>query len=190
LSQDLFSDQVGRALGLTQRKLALTSAAAGAATGGAIDLGVGGLSFGLGALIGGVVGGTLGVLGGAALAKIDIQRTLGVERFTMGPVSNPRFPFVLLDRVILYCAQAMNWSHGRKAADEQALDRVPDKALKKKRGFTETLSPEDHKSLAKILCRGQCRQTDPARGTRQAQSSWSSGATTSASPTSAPTPTA
>ena len=151
LSQDLFSDEVGHALGLTQRKLALTSAAAGAATGGVIDMGVGGLSFGLGALIGGVVGGALGVLGGAALAKIDIQRTLGVERFTMGPVSNPRFPFVLLDRVILYCAQAMNWSHGRKAADEQALDRVPDKAIKKKRGFTETLSSDDHKSLTKFF---------------------------------------
>ncbi|MGB5833020.1 MAG: GTPase/DUF3482 domain-containing protein [Thiohalocapsa sp.] len=151
LTQDLFSDQVERALGLTQRKLALTGAAAGAATGGAIDIGVGGLSLGVAALIGATAGGVLGVLGGAALAKIDIQRTLGVERFTMGPVSNARFPFVLLDRAILYCAQAMNWSHGRKAADEDAANRVPDKGLKKKRGFTESLSSDDHKALAKFF---------------------------------------
>jgi GTPase Era involved in 16S rRNA processing len=151
LSKDLFSDEVGRALGLTKRKLAMGGAAAGAATGGAIDLGVGGLSLGAAALIGAAAGGMIGVLGGAALAKIDIQRTLGVERFTMGPVSNPRFPFVLLDRVILYCAQAMNWSHGRKAADESAPDRVPDKLLNKKRGYTDGLSSEDHKVLTKFF---------------------------------------
>ncbi|MGD8207476.1 MAG: GTPase/DUF3482 domain-containing protein [Thiohalocapsa sp.] len=151
LVKDLFSEEVGQALGLTQRKLALSGAVAGAATGGAIDLGLGGLSFGTGALIGGVVGGALGVLGGAALAKVDIQRTLGVERFSMGPVTNPRFPFVLLDRMILYCAQAMNWSHGRKAADEHARNRIPDRALKKKRGFTDDLGPEQHKALAKFF---------------------------------------
>ena len=151
LSQDLFSEEVEHALGLTQRKLALTGAAAGAATGGAVDLSLGFASLGAAALIGVVAGSVLGVLGGAALAKIDIQRTLGVERFTMGPVTNQRFPFVLLDRVILYCAQAMNWSHGRKAADEQAANRVPDKTLKHKRGFTEGLSSDDHKTLAKFF---------------------------------------
>jgi GTPase Era involved in 16S rRNA processing len=151
LGRDLFSAEVGQALGLTQRKLAVSGAVAGAATGGAIDLGVGGLSFGTGALIGGVVGGALGVLGGAALAKVDVQRTLGVERFRIGPVTNPRFPFVLLDRVILYCSQAMNWSHGRKAADEGAANPVPERALKKKRGFADGLSTAEHKTLARFF---------------------------------------
>ncbi len=151
LAKDLFSEEVEEALGLRQRQLALTGAAAGAATGGAIDLGVGGLAFGTGALIGGVVGGALGVLGGAALAKLDIQRTLGVERFSMGPVTNPRFPFVLLDRIILYAARAMNWSHGRQAADETAPNRVPDKEVKRKRGFTEALSAQEHRTLARFF---------------------------------------
>lgn len=161
LSQDLFSDEVERALGLTQGKLALTGAAAGAATGGAVDIGLGFASLGAAALIGAAAGSVLGVLGGAALAKIDIQRTLGVERFTMGPVTNPRFPFVLLDRVILYCAQAMNWSHGRKAADEGAPDRVPEKALKKKRGFTDGLSAGDHKTLAKFFAAARTGKQSP-----------------------------
>jgi GTP-binding protein EngB required for normal cell division len=151
LSKDLFSEEVEQALGLKQRQLAMAGAAAGAVSGGAIDLGLGGLSFGTGALIGGVVGGALGVLGGAALAKLDIQRTLGVERFSMGPVTNPRFPFVLLDRIILYAARAMNWSHGRQAADEAATNRVPDKELRRKRGFTEALSSEDHRTLARFF---------------------------------------
>jgi small GTP-binding protein len=151
LAKDLFSEEVGEALGLRQRQLALAGAAAGAVSGGAIDLGLGGMSFGTGALIGGLVGGALGVLGGAALAKIDIQRTLGVERFSMGPVTNPRFPFVLLDRIILYAARAMNWSHGRQAADETAPNRVPDRDMKQKRGFTEELSAEDHRTLARFF---------------------------------------
>lgn len=151
LAKDLFSEEVEEALGLRQRQLAMAGAAAGAVSGGAIDLGLGGLSFGTGALIGGVVGGALGVLGSAALAKLDIQRTLGVERFSLGPVTNPRFPFVLLDRVILYAARAMNWAHGRQAADEQAPNRVPDKELGRKRGFTESLTPDDHRTLAKFF---------------------------------------
>ncbi|MCF8015420.1 MAG: DUF3482 domain-containing protein, partial [Chromatiaceae bacterium] len=69
----------------------------------------------------------------------------------LGPVSNPRFPFVLLDRSILYCARAMNWAHGRQAADESAPNRVPDQAPKKQRGFTEALDGEDHKVLAKFF---------------------------------------
>lgn len=151
LAKDLFSEEVEEALGLRQRQLAVAGAAAGAVSGGVIDLGVGGLSFGTGALIGGLVGGALGVLGGAALAKVDIQRTLGVERFSLGPVTNPRFPFVLLDRIILYAARAMNWAHGRQAADEAAPNRVPDRELQRKRGFTESLSAEDHRTLARFF---------------------------------------
>ena len=145
----------------------LAGAAGGAATGGVIDLGVGGLSFGTGALIGAVAGGALGAFGKAALAKVDIQKKLGVERFSMGPVTNPRFPFILLDRSILYCARAMNWSHGRKAADEDAPHRVPDKQLKKKRGFTEGLSADEHRALARFFAaarRGRESKQEPAAG--------------------------
>jgi GTPase Era involved in 16S rRNA processing len=161
LSKDLFSAEVGQALGLTQRQLALAGAAAGAATGGVLDLSLGGLSFGTGALIGGVVGGALGVLGGAALAKIDIHRTFGVERFTIGPVTNPSFAFVLLDRIILYCARAMNWSHGRQAADEAAPDKVPDRALKRKRGFAEGLPSDDQRRLAKFFAAARRGKESP-----------------------------
>lgn len=45
----------------------------------------------------------------------------------------------------------MNWSHGRKAADEDAPHRVPDKQLKKKRGFTEGLSADEQKALARFF---------------------------------------
>ncbi|MFP4061916.1 MAG: GTPase/DUF3482 domain-containing protein [Halochromatium sp.] len=151
LVKDLFSNEVESRLGLNRHQTVLASAAAGAATGGALDLGIGGLSFGAGTLIGASIGGVLGVLGTSQLAKLDIKRTLGVERFTLGPVSNPRFPFILLDRSILYCARAMNWAHGRQAADENAPNRVPDQSAKVPRGFAEALDSEDHKTLAKFF---------------------------------------
>jgi hypothetical protein len=151
LKKDLFSDEVEQSLGLNKQQLIIAGAAGGAATGGVIDLGVGGLSFGTGALIGALAGGALGAFGKAALAKVDIQKKLGIERFSMGPVTNPRFPFILLDRTLLYCARAMNWSHGRKASDEGAPHRVPDKPIKKKKGFTEGLSAEQHRVLVRFF---------------------------------------
>ena len=45
----------------------------------------------------------------------------------------------------------MNWSHGRKAADEDAPHRVPDKQPKKKRGFTEGLSAGEHRALTRFF---------------------------------------
>lgn len=151
LQKDLFSDEVGKALGLNRMQMALAGAAAGATTGVGIDLSLAGGSLGAGLLVGAAAGSVLGALGGAALAKVDIQRTLGVERFSLGPITNQRFPFVLLDRILLYCARAMNWSHGRKAADDQARDRVPDRALRKKRGFTEELNADQLKTLARFF---------------------------------------
>jgi len=161
LVQDLFSEEVEQHLGLNRHQAVLASAAAGAATGGAIDLGFGGLSFGAGTLIGAGIGGALGVLGTSQLAKLDIQRTLGVERFTLGPVTNPRFPFILLDRIMLYSARAMNWAHGRQAADEAAPNRVPDLVPSKKQGFTEALDPEDHKVMAKYFAAARKGKESP-----------------------------
>ena len=151
LKKDLFSAEVEQSLGLNKQPLMVVGAAGGAATGAAIDLGVGGLSFGTGALLGAVAGSALGAFGKAALAKVDIKKKLGVERFSIGPVTNPRLPFILLDRTIHYCAKAMNWSHGRKAADEDAPHRVPDKQPKKKRGFTEGLSAGEHRALTRFF---------------------------------------
>ncbi|WPL17992.1 GTPase Era [Thiorhodovibrio winogradskyi] len=151
LNKDLFSDEVGKALGLNRLQMALAGAAAGATTGVGIDLSLAGGSLGAGLLIGATAGSVLGALGGAALAKVDIQRTLGVERFSLGPVSNQRFPFILLDRILLYCARAMNWSHGRKAADDSSPNRVPDRTIKKKRGFTEELTSDQLKTLSKFF---------------------------------------
>jgi GTP-binding protein EngB required for normal cell division len=151
LAKDLFSEEVYQALGLNSRQLALAGAAAGAVTGGVIDLGVGGLSFGAGAVLGAITGGVLGAFGREGLAKIAIERGIGIRRLTMGPVHNPNFPFVLLDRSLLYCARAMNWSHGRQAADETAPNRVPERQPQRRAGFTKSLQASEQKTLARFF---------------------------------------
>ncbi|AGA91834.1 protein of unknown function (DUF3482)/GTPase of unknown function [Thioflavicoccus mobilis 8321] len=150
LQKDLFSDEVGKALGLSRGQLALVGAAAGATTGATLDLSLGGSTLGAAALFGAATGGALGAFGGAALAKVDIQKAIGIERISMGPVTNARFPFVLLDRILLYCARAMNWSHGRQAADEDAPNRVPERDVPRK-AFTEELPADQQKKLGKFF---------------------------------------
>ncbi|MCK7578500.1 MAG: GTPase/DUF3482 domain-containing protein [Chromatiales bacterium] len=150
LSQDLLSEDVGQALGLSRRQLAMVGMAAGAASGVTIDLATAGHSLGTGALLGAAAGGFLGVMGGKALAKLNIERAPNTHVYTIGPVSNPRFPFVLLDRIVLYSARAMNWAHGRQAADEEDPNRVPDREIRPK-GFTEELDSQDQRELARFF---------------------------------------
>ncbi|MBK1642022.1 GTP-binding protein HSR1 [Chromatium okenii] len=150
LNQDLLSEEVEQTLGLSRRQLALVGMAAGAASGVTLDLATAGHSLGAGAFFGAAAGGVLGMVGGKALAKFDIERAPGTHRFTIGPVSNPRFPFVLLDRSILYSARAMNWAHGRQAADEDAADRVPEKVITKQ-GFTEELTSAQQRELGRFF---------------------------------------
>ncbi|MGQ9658956.1 MAG: GTPase/DUF3482 domain-containing protein [Thermochromatium sp.] len=150
LSRDLFSEEVSQALGLSRRQLAMVSLAAGAASGVTIDLALAGHSLGTGALLGAAAGGVLGVVGGKALAKLNIERAPNTYVYTIGPVSNPRFPFVLLDRILLYSARAMNWAHGRQAADEDDPNRVPDREIRLK-GFTEELSAQEQRELARFF---------------------------------------
>jgi hypothetical protein len=150
LGQDLLSEEVGKALGISRRQLAMVGIAAGAASGATIDLALAGSSLGAAAFLGAAAGGALGFMGGTALAKLDIEKAPGTQRFSVGPVSNPRFPFILLDRIILYSARAMNWAHGRQAADEDAPDKVPDKAIPTT-GFTGALSAQQQRELARFF---------------------------------------
>lgn len=150
LAKDLLSDEVSQALGLSRRALALAGMSAGAATGAGVDLALAGTSLGGAAILGAFAGGLLGFAGGKALAILDIEVKPGMARFSAGPVSNTRFPFVLLDRALLYCARAMNWAHGRQAADEDAPDKVPEVRLPLK-GFTEELSAAEQRDLARFF---------------------------------------
>ena len=150
LAKDLLSDEVSRALGLSRRALAFAGMTAGAATGAGVDMALAGSSLGGAAFLGALAGGLLGLAGGNALAKLDIEIKPGTARFTAGPVSNPKFPFILLDRALLFSARAMNWAHGRQAADEGAPNRVPEARIPVV-GFTEELNGAEQRELARFF---------------------------------------
>jgi len=93
--------------------------------GGTIDLWVAGHSFFAGTVIGAGVGAALGWLGGSQVASMwsNSSRTAralfpgDTGRFlAMGPVSSPRYAWVLLDRGLVHLRVVRDRSHARRDA--------------------------------------------------------------------------
>jgi hypothetical protein len=117
LAEDLFSKRSFLVFGLSARQLALTGAAAGAVTGGMIDLAVGGASLLLGAGIGAAIGGVGAVLGADRLARVQVLGTpLGGFRLTVGPITTPNAPWVILGRAVLHHRLVAERNHARRDA--------------------------------------------------------------------------
>lgn len=161
LMEDLFSDNVRHGLGLNRAQLAVAGAAAGGIAGGLLDTTTAGVTLGSFALLGAAGGGVTGWLGGSALARMDIHRMLGGVRVTVGPVTRDGFLFVLFDRILLYCARAMNWSHGRQGGDEDSAERVPERHTEPA-GFAQDLSSAERKSMVKFFAAARKGKDSPA----------------------------
>jgi hypothetical protein len=123
LGADLFSETTWRVFGLSRAQLVRYGVVGGAVAGGAIDLAVGGLSFLAGTAIGAAAGGALGWLagtqiasvwsGGSSLAKVLFPHDTG--RFlAMGPVTSPRYAWLLLDRALVHFRAVRDRSHARR----------------------------------------------------------------------------
>tara|TARA_R110002096_G_scaffold114770_10_gene248840 strand:- start:11147 stop:12685 length:1539 start_codon:yes stop_codon:yes gene_type:complete len=117
---DLDSKETWEVFGLNKAQLSMASAAAGAITGGAIDMGVGGASFGVGAVLGGLAGLSASLLKGKDLADIKVSSPLvgdmaaGGIAIKAGPPKNPNFPWVLLDRAFVHFEQLISRAHARR----------------------------------------------------------------------------
>lgn len=115
LNEDLFSDKTWQAMGLTQSQLAIAAAALGAGIGVGMDALFGGLSFGIFTAAGAAVGGGAALLKGQELSKLKVNRIpLGGLKLTIGPNRNDQFPFILLDRAILFHRATSNWAHAKQ----------------------------------------------------------------------------
>ncbi|EDY84724.1 hypothetical protein VDG1235_4357 [Verrucomicrobiia bacterium DG1235] len=115
LREDLFSERSWQALGLTQKQLAIAGALLGGGLGAGADLAAGGITFGVFASIGAALGAGSALWKGKALARAKIkQLPLGGLKVTTGPNISDAFPFVQLDRDILYSKFAANWAHARR----------------------------------------------------------------------------
>ncbi|WP_141734105.1 GTPase/DUF3482 domain-containing protein [Oligoflexus tunisiensis] len=118
---DLFGRETWEFLGLSRGELIITGTAAGALAGGTIDASVGGASF----MVGTGVGAMLGSLGTGYLAFSDPQLAgfkLARRMLTIGPLKSPNFPWILLDRGLLFMISILNRTHaqrGRLLVDEK-----------------------------------------------------------------------
>ncbi|MCE5231010.1 DUF3482 domain-containing protein [bacterium] len=112
---DLFDMSTWSRLGLSRGQLAATSAAMGAAVGGSIDFMVAGHSFMLGTVIGGAVGAASSWLAWDRLTQVRVLgQTLGGPLLQIGPIREPNFPWVVLDRALLYHEAVAGRAHARR----------------------------------------------------------------------------
>jgi len=145
--RDLFAATSWRVLGLDTWQLVRAGVVGGAAIGGAIDLGTGGASFLAGSLVGGVLGGLSSYYGGKSVAQIAVLgRRLGGPVARIGPLTNPNFPWLLLDRALLHYKSTVRRAHARR--DVFVVDGGDGKA-----GVVTALGPGEQARLTKMFAR-------------------------------------
>ncbi len=129
---DLFQERTWRMLGLTPVQVAAAGAVAGSGIGLGIDAAVGGTSLGAFALVGGLLGAGTAIFGGKRmityeikgpqLGRFQIKKPIGNKVLIVGPNRNTQFPFVLLDRALIFVANTINWAHARRDVSLDAVD--------------------------------------------------------------------
>ncbi len=114
---DIDSAEVWRRFGMGRLKLVATGVGAGAATGAAVDLAVGEISFGAGMAIGSVLGAVAGL---AATRDVEVTvpgLRLGLGNPTKVEARPPRrgdFPIVLLNRAFVHFEAFAGLSHANR----------------------------------------------------------------------------
>jgi hypothetical protein len=130
LVEDVFSEQSFNVFGLSGAQLALTGAASGAVVGGVVDVALGGASLLLGAGIGAAIGAVSTVAGAGRLAKVEVLGLpLGGYELTVGPITDPNLPWVLLGRALLHAKLVAERNHARRedlVVDAQAGEHLAD----------------------------------------------------------------
>lgn len=112
---DLFAQESRRVFGLDQWQVVRAGAVAGATIGGAIDAATLGHSFLLGTMIGGVVGGVASWLGTEQAIEVKVLgQSVGGRVATIGPLGDPQFPWILLDRAVLHFASVVGRAHAER----------------------------------------------------------------------------
>lgn len=143
---DLFSKETWNLLGLRKTQLAVVGGIGGAALAATVDIAAGGASLGLFTTMGGALGALGAVYGSKNIAsKIKLLgMSAGKYVIQVGPNENSQFPYILLDRVLIYYSHIINWTHGRRdynAAPESEMSQ----------GFSERLSTQSLKRMAKYF---------------------------------------
>ncbi len=152
---DLFDVRSWSRLGLGRGQLAATGAAVGAAVGGGIDFAVAGHSFMLGTVIGGALGAASSWLAWDSVAKVRVLgQSLGGVLLQAGPPRQPNFPWVALDRALLYHERVANRAHARR-------DRLTIESAEGREGPSSRLGLSERRTLQVLFDRLRKKRHDP-----------------------------
>lgn len=134
LQYSIFSKESEELFGLSKEKIVTVATLTTAATGGAIDLAVGGHSLLLGTLIGGAIGFFGANYGYGKLSEINF---LGSNVVEVGPISDPNIGFILLNRALEFAKVLMHTSHATRTTTQASLN--DQSSLRVLRGFASLL---------------------------------------------------
>jgi GTPase Era involved in 16S rRNA processing len=155
VDDDLFNVKDWMRLGLTRGDLVTAGAAAGAVTGSAIDLALTAGTFFAGMAIGGIAGGVGSWLAAGKLPKVKIKGfALGGKLLQIGPMKNPQFPWIALDRALLLLDVVARRAHARR----EAVNIVHDQP----QGIVATLPKETRKKIEGVLAKLRRRPSPQA----------------------------
>jgi hypothetical protein len=143
-SEDLFSEGTWTRLGLSRNQLAVLGAGTGLLAGGVVDAATV-IAFPFATAIGTVSGAAAGYLGAMRLEKVKVlKQPMGGKLLTIGPMRNPNFPWIVLDRALAHHAIIANCPHARR----ETLDADDDET---RQGHVANLPAEQRKPLEKCF---------------------------------------
>ncbi|MBA3027269.1 MAG: DUF3482 domain-containing protein [Desulfobacteraceae bacterium] len=123
VNQSLFNERTWQVLGLKPGQLAIAAGVAGGIMGSILDVAAHGLTFGIFTALGGLAAAGSALLGGSKMTNLKIKGIrIGGFRIQTGPMENPQFMFVLIDRALLLYARIINWAHGRRGLPDSKAE--------------------------------------------------------------------
>ena len=145
VDEDLFNIERWNHLGVTKGQLITAGAATGAAAGGVLDIAVGGSSFLAGLIVGGAAGGILSWVAANKLPQVKVKGIpLGGNLLQIGPMSNPGYPWVVLDRSLLFLELVTSRPHACREKVELTDAPVAEKDAE---GMVAHLPAADRKKI-------------------------------------------
>ena len=99
-------------------------------------------------------------------SRFGIGRLLGGSKVQVGPVHNPQFYFILLDRGLLYVDSIIHWAHGRRSEGVFLSNESGEK-----RGYVSGFSEEERRCCSqhmKALRKGNRQELEGKRAAVQA----------------------
>ena len=149
---DLFDTEQWFLWGLDKKQLLISTTIGGMVAGGSLDLATGGASAMAGTVIGGVTGLTSGLVSTLQLNKANFKGLpLAGKKVQYGPIKDPNYPYVLINRAIHLHLQLVAKNHADRSdfnvdipSWELTMSKLNDTMRKKLRNHCGRLSKQKY----------------------------------------------